>query len=460
MQQQSPHGPDRPPGEAAPPRRPGSPGLLRGWLDALAVVLSGLVVMTALAAGGLLFGRADSLPGGSFPSVLAATLALAVGGSVRIDGGAGFFAEVNAGITVMPLSVGLAGALVMVEVFLRQLRFRAVAAGGELLGRVARVVVLWLAALAVIVSVARHTFVVEIGGDLARTIGGALGLTPEVGFHADALRTLGLGLLWLLVVLAAAFAVSRRAPLPRAALPYQQAVRPAAFAVLMVLLAYAVIGVVVGVVTALVHGNARETLAVVLLAVPNLAWPAFGLGLGAHWHGHLTGAIGLPMPPVLADVLRTPEGEEVTVSLSTLAGYDGRIWWLPVLSGVLLLAAGFLMAFRSPTGVRLWQHAVRMGLALAVTMLLVGVLSRVSAAYGLAVLGVDTDEGGLGGLIGSVLGESTARSLGSGSLSLQPELWWAVLLGAGWGMVAGALGGLLAGHVRRRGEVAERDGEG
>lgn len=51
------------------------------------------------------------------------------------------------------------------------------------------------------------------------------------------------------------------------------------------------------------------------------------------------------------------------------------------------------MAFRSPTGVRLWQHAVRMGLALAVTMLLVGVLSRVSAAYGLAVLGVDTDEG-------------------------------------------------------------------
>lgn len=180
----------------------------------------------------------------------------------------------------MPLSVGLAGALVMVEVFLRQLRFRAVAAGGELLGRVARVVVLWLAALAVIVSVARHTFVVEIGGDLARTIGGALGLTPEVGFHADALRTLGLGLLWLLVVLAAAFAVSRRAPLPRAALPYQQAVRPAAFAVLMVLLAYAVIGVVVGVVTALVHGNARETLAVVLLAVPNLAWVGLRPGPG------------------------------------------------------------------------------------------------------------------------------------------------------------------------------------
>ncbi|MFC9327125.1 streptophobe family protein [Kitasatospora sp. NPDC057015] len=458
MHQEHRPGPEPAPGVPPAPGRPGAPGLLRGWLDALAVVLAGLVAMTALAALGLLLAHAGSLPQGSFPSVLAATLALAVGGSVRIDGGAGFFAKVDAGITVMPLSVGLAGALVMVEVFLRQLRFRAVAPGRELLGRIARVVVLWLAALAVIVSVARHTFVVELGGDLIGTIGGVLGLTPEVGFHADVPRTLGFGLLWLLVVLAVAFAVSRRAPLPRALLPYQYAVRPAAFAMLVVLLVYAVLGVVVGVVTALVHGNAGETLAVVLLAVPNLAWPAFGLGLGAQWHGHLTGAIGLPMPQVLADVLRTPDGREVTVSVASLAGYDGRIWWLTVLAAVLLLAAGFLMAHRSPEGVPLWQHAVRMGLALAVTMLLIGVLSRVSASYGLAVLGVNPQDDGLGGLLGSVLGGSAAQSLGNGSLSLQPY-WWGVPLAAGWGLLAGALGALLASRVRRRGEVPAPGGQ-
>ncbi|MFJ9950921.1 streptophobe family protein [Kitasatospora sp. NPDC091207] len=437
---------------------PGPPGVLRGWLDALAVVLAGIAAMAAVAALGLWAAGADSLPGGGFPYVLAGALALAVGGSVQLDGGAGFFAQVDAGITAMPLSVGLVGALVMAEVFLRQLRFRAVAGGVELLGRVARTAAVWVVALVLLTLAARHTFVVPLGNDLAQQLGGALGLTPEIGFHAEGVSTVGLGLLWLLVVLALTFAVSRRAPLPRGLVPFQQAVRPAAFAMLLVLLVCVAAGLVAGLVTAVVHGNARETLALLLLALPNLVWLAFGLGLGAQWHGHLVGALGLPVPDALSSVLRGPDGQQATIDLGSLAEQNGLVWLLLPLAAGLLLAAGFLTAYRSPRGVRLWQHAVRLGAAAAVTMLLVGVWSRVSAAYGLSVLGVGAGEGGLGDLLGSVLGDtSPAASLGGGSLSLSPQLWVAVPLAAAWGVVAGLLGGLLAAGRGRRGEIPADD---
>ncbi|MEV7773735.1 streptophobe family protein [Kitasatospora sp. NPDC086791] len=435
-------------------RAAGPPGAVRGWLDALAVVLAGLVAMAAVAALGLWLAGAADLPGGGFPSVVAATMALAVGGAVQLDGGAGNFAAVDAGISAMPLTVSLVGAVVMVEVFLRQLRFRAVAGGGELLGRIARTVVVWVLALVLLTLLARHSFVVPLGGDLAQSISGALGLTPEVGFHADAPSTIGIGLAWMLLVLAATFAVSRRAPLPPALVRHQLAVRPAAFALWMVLLAYLVIGAVAGVLTAIVHGDARHTMAVVLLVLPDLAWMAFGLGLGADWQGRLSGAVGLPVPKPLAEVLRVPKGQTATVDLGTLAAQDARSWWLLPLAAVVLLAAAFLAARRSPRSVRLWRHAVRFALATAVTMLLVGLWTRMDAAYGLSVLGVGLGQGGLGDLLGSVLGDSDPLAgLGSGSISLHPSLVTAVPLAAAWGLVTGGLGALVATRVQHRGEV-------
>ncbi|MGW3040340.1 streptophobe family protein [Kitasatospora sp. NPDC001159] len=440
-------------------RAAGPPGAARGWLDALAVVLAGLVAMAAMAALGLWLAGADDLPEGAFPPVLAATMALAVGGSVQLDGGAGSFAAVDAGITAMPLTVSLVGAVAMAEVFLRQLRFRAVAGGGELLGRIVRTLVLWVLALVLITVVAKHTFVIQLGGGLVQSIGGALGLTPEVGFHADGLTTIGIGLAWLLFVLAAVFAVSRRAPLPGGLLRYQLAVRPAAFALWMVLLAYVAIGAVAGVLTAIVHGNARQTLAVVLLALPDLAWLAFGIGLGTRWHGQLVGSLGLPVPEPLSAVLRAPNGKEATIDLGTLAEQDTRSWWLLAVATVLLLAAAFLAAQRSPRTVRLWQHAVRFALATAVTVLLVGLWTRIDADYGLSVLGVGLGQGGLADLLNTVLGgNNPVAGLGSGSLTLRLEFWTAVPLAAGWGLVTGALGALLAAGLRHRGEVTESGG--
>ncbi|MFJ8622491.1 streptophobe family protein [Kitasatospora sp. NPDC093550] len=437
-------------------RAVGPPGAVRGWLDALAVVLAGVVAMAAVAALGIWLAGADDLPDGGFPSVVAATLALAVGGSVQLDGGAGNFAAVDAGISAMPLTVSVVGAVAMAEVFLRQLRFRAVAGGGELLGRIVRTVVVWVLALVLLTLGARHSFVVPLGNDLVQSIGGALGLTPEVGFHAEAPSTVGIGLAWLLFVLAATFAVSRRAPLPPALVRYQLAVRPAAFALWAVLLACLAIGAVAGVLTAIVHGNARQTLAVVVLALPDLVWLAFGLGLGAEWRGRLEGGLGLPVPKALAEVLHAPDGQQATVDLGTLADQDARAWWLLPLAAVLLLAAAFLAARRSPRGVRLWRHALRFGLATAVTVLLVGLWTRMDAEYGLSVLGVGLGQGGLADLLGSALGGANPLAgLAGGSLVLRPVLWTSVPLAAGWGLLTGALGALLATRVRHRGELTE-----
>jgi hypothetical protein len=60
-------------------------------------------------------------------------------------------------------------------------------------------------------------------------------------------------------------------------------------------------------------------------------------------------------------------------------------------------------------------------------------MARISAHYGLSLIGIGDLGGGL-----------------SGVLFLRPELWPAVGLALGWGLVAGLLGGLAARRVRGR----------
>ncbi|MEV8479490.1 streptophobe family protein [Streptomyces sp. NPDC051173] len=420
------------------PPRAAAPGTahhpLRAWWDAFAAVAAGVAAMAAVAALGLWAAGADGLPGGAFPSVLAATLVTAVGGSVELSGGAGFFGRTGASLDVVPLSVTLAGALAVAVVFLLPLRHRAVASGGELLGRIARTALLWLLALVLITLAARHTFRIDLGDSLIGDIGAALGATPVVGFRAAMGPTLGLGLLWLLVLLALAVAVSRKTPLPSRLLRFQDAVRPAAFAMLVVLLAYVVVGLVVGVVVLCTRGHTAETVAVLLLGLPNLAWLGFGVGLGGTWDGRVPDAIGLPFPKALAAVLRVKHGT-AAVNVSSLAEQDGRAWLLVALAAFALLAAGFVTAVRSPAGTPPWRHGVRLAVALAVTLLVVGALTWVSARFGLSLLGVG-DLGGFGG-----------------EVTLRPRLWTLLGLGLLWGAIAGTLGGVLAWRVHRRGEL-------
>ncbi|MFJ8109437.1 streptophobe family protein [Streptomyces sp. NPDC096132] len=404
-----------------------------GWVSAVGVALAGLAAMVVVAALGLWAAGASDLPQDAFPRVVAATVVTAVGGSVELSGNAGGLADTQAGLTVIPLSVALVGALVVAAGFLRPLRHRAVAGARELAGWAARIAVVWLLGLLALALAARQTFEVSLGDDTLNDLGDLFGVHPEVGFTTDVPLTLVIGLLWLAGVLLLALLVSRGAPLPARLLRFQESVRPAAYAMVGLLLTCVAVGLVVALVVAATRGHAPETLAVVLLGLPNLVWPAFTIGLGATWNGRVEGPFGLPMPHVLDQVLR---GEETAaLNLSTMAEYDGRVWWLVVVDAVLLLGAAFVMAARSPARMRAWRHAVHMAVALVLTVLTICLVGRVSAHYGLTVLGIND----LAGL--------------SGDLSLHPEVWSALGLAALWGLVTGFLGALLARPVHRRGQT-------
>lgn len=394
-------------------------------------MVTGLVAMWVVAALGLWAAGAADLPDNAFPRVVTATVVTAVGGALEVSGDAGGFAETDAGLTVLPLSVTLTGALVVARGFLRPLRHRAVAGATELAGWAGRIAVLWLLALLGLAFAARQTFEVSLGEGILDDLGDLFGIAPRVGFTTDVPLTVLFGLLWLAGVLVLALLVSRGAPLPGRLLRLHTSVRPAAYAMVALLLAYVVVGAVVGLVVAGTRGHPADTFAVLLLGLPNLAWLALTVGLGATWDGRVEGPFGLPMPHVLDEVLRTPDVS--ALNLGTLTEHDRRWWWLLVVAAVLLLAAGFVLACRSPAGMPAWLHAVHMAVALALTVLMIGLVGRISAHYGLSVLGVGDLGGGL-----------------SGQLFLRPRLWAAVGLALAWGLVTGFAGALLARWAGRR----------
>ncbi|MDL5199464.1 streptophobe family protein [Streptomyces sp. ALI-76-A] len=408
-----------------------------GWVQAVATVLVTLLVMGVVAALGLWAAGAADLPDNAFPRVVVATVVTAVGGTIELSGSAGALADTRAGLTVIPLSVTLAGALVLGAGFLRPLRHRAVAGARELAGWAARIAALWLLALLVSAYAARQTFSISLDDTLG-DVGDLFGVAPKVGFTTDVPLTLVFGLLWLAGVLVLALLVSRGAALPPRLLRFQESVRPAAYAMVVLLLSSVALGVVVGLVVAATRGHAAQTFALILLGMPNLVWLTFTVGLGATWNGRVEGPFGLPMPQVLDEVLRGRD--TAALNLGTIAEHDGRVWLLVVVDAVLLLAAAFVMAARSPARTRAWQHALHMAVALALTVLMICLVGRISARYGLSVLGIGDLGGGL-----------------AGELFLRPELGAALGLAVLWGLVTGFLGALLARPVRRRG-VAGQDG--
>ncbi|WP_167747569.1 MULTISPECIES: streptophobe family protein [Streptomyces] len=408
---------------------------VRAGREALGAVVAGFAVMTAVAAAGLACAGAADLPGGAFPHVVAAVVVMAAGGEVGVTGGAGALGGADASLSVLPLSVSLAGALTTGYLFLRPLRHRAVARPRELLARGALPAVLWLVLLTLFALFANHTFRLLNGDSPLEDLGELLDSTPTVGFRADLPATLGFGLLWILGLLLIALLVSRRAPLPAGLLRFHTAVRPAAFATAVLLVGYVALALVIGLVVAATQGHATRTFAVLLLGLPNLAWLGLTLGFGGAWQGRAEGPFGLPVPQLLDRVLRGPDLS--TLDVSSLARHDGRAWWLVAVAALTLLGAGVLAAVRSPAGVRAWQHALHLGVALALATLTVCLLGRVQAQFGLSLLGIG-DDSGLGGRI-----------------ELAPSLWRTTGLGLLWGAVAGFLGALLARPLHHPGRVDE-----
>ncbi|MFD0560885.1 streptophobe family protein [Kitasatospora saccharophila] len=411
----------------SPPPSPGRSDRLSApvsvLFSALVTTVGALAAMAVVAALGLWLAGADELPGGGFGSVLAAALLLALGAPAQLDGSAAFVATAQGGISAMPLSVTLAGALVAAYLFLRPLRRHAVVGGRLLLARVLALAVCWTVAVLLLSAAARHSFTVPTGDPLLDELGGAFGAAPTVGFRVDPGPAVGFGLLWLAVVLLLALAASRRAPLPTALVRWHGTLRPTVHAVLALLLGYVLLGLVGGLVGAATSSEPREALAVLCLGLPNLAWLGFGVGLGASWHGHVTDSLGLPFPHPLAAVLRS--GQDVTLDLGALAEQNGWAWLLLPLAALLVLAAGVVSVARTRPALPVWRSAVQWAVVLALAVLAVGLVTRVSAVFGLSLLGLG----------------------GGGRAVLEPNLLTAVPIAAGWGALAGLLGALLA---RRR----------
>ncbi|MFE2479963.1 streptophobe family protein, partial [Streptomyces sp. NPDC059389] len=422
------------------------------WGD---VVVSGvaatgwaLATMAAVAALGLRLLGADAA-GGSLGAMTAAVVVLAIGGTVTPSGDVSVLGITGPGaqssLGVMPLGVGLAGALVLARIFLRSIRTGA--PRGELAARAAAVAVLLVAAAGGLARAGRDVVTLDgprlptappkvvvpgigdVGGLLPDRVGDLVGTRARVGFSVESGPTLlGAGV-WVLAVLTVALLASRRGPAAFARL------RPAVSALVTALLVSVAAALAAAVWAAAGDGHPGRVLGAALLGAPNGAWTGVLLGLLVPFHGRAAGTLGRLLPDPLDDLLGAPARDPVTVA--RLAEYDGRIWLLVAGAGLLLLCAGVLAAVRTP-GRGTAACAVRLAAVTGVALAALTVLTGVSVDASLSVLGVDAVDAGV---------------------ELRGEAWYALLLGAAWGAVAGGAGALLA-RFRRPAEPGPGAGPG
>ncbi|MDX5571035.1 streptophobe family protein, partial [Streptomyces sp. ID05-04B] len=188
----------------------------------------------------------------------------------------------------------------------------------------------------------------DISGLLPDRLGDLVDARAAVGFSVDTVPTLLGGLGWSLGILLIALSASRRTPLPRGWEPVHRAVRPAASAVVTVLLVAVAAGFAAAAYAAIGDDHPRRIAGAALLGAPNGVWLGVPLGLFVPWDGRATGALTNLLPHPLDDLLRV--GTEQPVTLGRLAELDGRVWLLGVAMALMMLLAGVLAAVRTPMG--------------------------------------------------------------------------------------------------------------
>ncbi|MGA5797259.1 streptophobe family protein [Streptomyces cellulosae] len=472
-------------GSAGPGRRTGVP-----WADvvmsAVAAVSWALIGMAGTAALGLHLLDADTA--GALGPMAAAVVALAVGGAVTPTGDVSAFglsgAEADTAVDVMPLGVGLVGALLLSLIFLRSLRAAGVVVSGrELAARAGAVVALAVATAGGLAWAGHDVITVDVAalgvdglpgsdgggldvpglGDIGELlpdrVGDLVDAQVTVGFTVDTAPTLLAGLGWSAGVLLVAVLASRRTPLPRGWEALHRVVRPAVSSVVAVLLVAVAAGIAAAAYAAIGDDHPRRIAGAALLGAPNGVWLGWSVGLFVPYDAQGTGALLGALPHPLDDLLRM--GTEERVTLGALAELDGRVWLLGVGAATAMLLAGVLTAVRTPVagsapvggsapgagcapgaGGFAGRCAMRLGAATAVTLPVLVWLTEVSVGASLSVLGYDAFDAGL---------------------DLRGRLGLAVLLGAVWGAGAGAVGALLAwacGVAGTRVAVLARDAGG
>ncbi|MFJ9906401.1 streptophobe family protein [Streptomyces sp. NPDC101152] len=433
-------------------------------LSAIASVSWALIGMAGTAALGLHLLQADSA--GSLGPMTAAVVALGAGGSISPSGDVSAFglkgAEAHTAVTITPLGVSLVGALLLSWFFLRSLRSAGVViAPSELLARAGTVVVLFVAILGGLAWAGHDVITIDggslgldklpgvggggggvsipglgdlgnIGGLLPDNIGKLVDAKAAVGFSVDTAPTLLGGLGWSAGILLIALLASRRTPLPHGWEAVHRVVRPAASALVTVLLVAVAAGCAAAAYAAIGDTHPRRIFGAALLGAPNGTWLGIPIGLFVPFDGRATGVLTKLLPHPLDALLTSRSGQSVT--LGHLAELDGRVWLLGVAAAVMMLVAGVLAAVRTPVAGGpgsgpvgalgfAGRCAVRFGVATALTLPLLAWLTEVSVNASLAVLGFD--------------------AFGAG-IQLHGNLGLALLLGALWGAGAGGTGALLA----------------
>ncbi|WP_405809168.1 streptophobe family protein [Streptomyces sp. NBC_00210] len=432
-------------------------------LASVAAVSWALVGMAGAAALGLHLLGADSAA--ALGPMTAAAVVLAVGGSVTPTGEVSAFglegAQARTAVDITPLGVGLVGALLLAYFFLRSLRrAEPYISGGELAARAAGVVVLFVATVGGLAWAGHDVITIDGaklglddlpggggGGIEVPGLGDIEGLLPDrlgdlvdakaaVGFSVNTADSLAGALFWVLGVLVISLLASRRMPLPRGAVSaaLKRNVRPAASAVVAVLLVAVLAGYAAAGYAAAGDDSPKRIAGAALLGAPNGVWLGVPLGLFVPWDGQAKGELAKVLPDPLDELLRVSADEPATVG--RLAELDGRVWLLAVAAAVMMLYAGVLAAARTPRGglrapAFAGRCAVRLAAVTALALPLLVWLTDVSAAASLSVLGFD--------------------AFGAG-IELHGSLGVALLLGAVWGAGAGGVGALLV--YATRGEPA------
>ncbi|WP_371672418.1 streptophobe family protein [Streptomyces sp. NBC_00289] len=302
----------------------------------------------------------------------------------------------------------------------------------------------------------------DIGGLLPDRLGDLVDAKAAVGFTVDTAPTLLGGLVWSAGILLIALLASRRTPLPLGWEAVHRVVRPAVSALVTVLLTAVAAGFAAAAYAAIGDDHPKRIAGAALLGAPNGTWLGIPVGLFVPYDGQATGVLTKVLPHPLDDLLSTKSDQPVT--LGRLAELDGRVWLLGVAAALMMLLAGVLTAVRTPggggagaggaefgarggTGARAGavsqgagvpggeagrdpgalgfagRCALRLGIATALTLPLLGWLTAVSVDASLSVLGFD--------------------AFGAG-VRLNGHLGMALVLGALWGAGAGAVGALLA----------------
>ncbi|MFE5333055.1 streptophobe family protein [Embleya sp. NPDC056575] len=442
------------PPPARPSAGPASWGGVAPWLHAFGAVLAAFGAMAAAAWLGLWLLGADDLGSGTMPALVAAVVALAVGGTVDLKGteksGTGddvlsrltgdvSLAQGSGKVDIMLLGIGLIGALVLGWLFLRPLRHRLVIGALDLVLHGVRVLVFTTAALGVVATTGEHTlpieqFVSRVGGAKAQDLMNIFSLGAAARFETDVTGTLAFGALWLLITLAVAVGVSVRGPLPVKWLRHRAVLRPPVAGVLAVLIAAVVAGVVGTPFVAASAPAPKRMIGGMFFALPNAVWLLASLGLGIPWKATTTdptgGGFSFGLPGPLGKLVKASAGDGLPIRIDRLAELDSRAWFVPLFSALLLLLGGTLMALRAPASVRPRQHAWRFAVALAGGLLVIAYLMQLQLKVAVSVFGGVVSPGA--------------------SVSLHADYLWTVLLGLLWGACAGFVGGALADWVRYR----------